>query len=672
MLRMRKLLLTLAILHVVLYAGARPRTQEEMKQAAVAVLNVNSAEGKKNALTPGLLAKGNGWTVYGYEELGFAVIADDDMFPAVLGYSQTRYNPDTKNANFKWWLNAMEKVMAEPRNTPLTLIKPDPDKHEPFVKPLIQTMWGQENPYSMLVPSGCPTGCVATATAQVLKYNEWPDWGEGDPFVYYPFGDFEGSCLQVDASKSYFNYDSMLNDYWGSGDSRQRRAVAVLMYNVGLAMKAQYNESGTGSYNEPLCFGLRHFLKYPLAVTIDRSRYTDEEWMDIIFTQISKGNPLVYGGSDETYTGHEFVLHGYDRQGKIYINWGWEGAEDGYYDLSALNLYWGLYDFNSYQDVVVRCAPDEISYEPVEVALTDVGTLEDNLTQWQLDSVVGLAVTGPINGTDLRLLRKMAGSDVNGHGTLGHLSFLDLSGARIVEGGEPYRMEGDSAFVTADDEMPAMAFADCSYLIDVTLPANLKHYSDGVFANCNNLDTVKVVANEESDFRVMGRYVLSADLTELIECLPGQEVHFQVPEGVTFIHDYAFAGRFLYERVSLPASLKTVGSYAFNRCFDLVRTYVYSEEPPVIATTAIDRLDLPLRSLYVPIGSRSKYKNAEGWKLYGNHIYEFDPTLRIEEFERMERQQQGIFTLDGKRVGDSLQQQVHGIYIVNGKKYIKQ
>ncbi len=664
---------TLALLTWGLTSQANPRSKQEMKRAAAEVLARPAADGTRNAAPLALLKEGNGYAVYGYQNGGFAVVAADDNFPAVLGFSESAFNPNTDNPNFKWWLQAMEKVVGTHRTAPLKIIKPDPDKHAASVAPLVKTKWGQDDPYSMYVPEGCPTGCVATAASQVLKYNEWPDKGVGEPFTFYPFGDFDGTCLKENISNSTYNYKAMLNEYgWGGGDGRQRRAVGLLMYNVGLAMKAQYSSGvGTGAYNESLCYGLRNHLKYPLAVTIDRSRYTDEEWMDIIFTQLTLGRPLVYGGSDQSYTGHEFVLHGYNSQGKIYINWGWDGQEDGYFDLAALNVYWGMYDFNYYQDVVLRCNTDELECDTFSVQVTQPGTLAECLTEWQRDSVVALKVEGPLNGTDLRLLREMAGSDAEGHGTMGHLSVLDLSGARFVEGGDAYRLEADSAFYTYNDEMPAMAFADCSFLIDVTLPDNLKHYGDGVFANCNNLDTVKVTAGEESDFCVEGRYVLSADKTELIEALPGQDVHFRVPEGITCIHDFAFAGRYLYERLSLPTTLQKVGAFAFNRCFDLARTYLFCEEPPVIETSAIDKLDLSLRALYVPKGTKSKYKTTEGWKLYGNSIYEFDAEAGIQDVRTPVNTTQGIFSIDGMKMAEPLQQLPAGTYIVNGKKYLK-
>ena len=114
-----------------------------------------------------------------------------------------------------------------------------------------------------------------------------------------------------------------------------------------------------------------------------------------------------------------------------------------------------------------------------------------------------------------------------------------------------------------------------------------------------------------------------------------------------------------------------MGAFAFNRCFDLARTYLFCEEPPVIETSAIDKLDLSLRALYVPKGTKSKYKTAEGWKLYGNSIYEFDAEAGIQDVRTPVNITQGIFSIDGMKMAEPLQQLPAGTYIVNGKKYLK-
>ena len=91
-------------------------------------------------------------------------------------------------ANMKWWLGQMEAQMAYLITHPnMTMTKP---RHAAtVVKPLLgEIAWDQTSPYNLLCPyisyydedeeenvSGrAPTGCVATALAQVMYYWKYP------------------------------------------------------------------------------------------------------------------------------------------------------------------------------------------------------------------------------------------------------------------------------------------------------------------------------------------------------------------------------------------------------------------------------------------------------------------------------------------------------------------
>ena len=198
---------------VTMGAMAKPRAMKDMMRVAQQELaqthvGVAMAKAKKSVK---LLDDRQTVAVFGYEDGGFMVMATDDMYPEVLGSSETRYNPDTDNENFRWWLDAMRRVTGVKRNQPLKLVKPDTDKYPAYIKPFVETKWDQDSPYNNLCPSGCPTGCVATAMAQVIKYNEWPQTGTGMVYTYVPFGDFDGNKYEENIEGVEYEYDKMLN-----------------------------------------------------------------------------------------------------------------------------------------------------------------------------------------------------------------------------------------------------------------------------------------------------------------------------------------------------------------------------------------------------------------------------------------------------------------------------
>ncbi|WP_284446467.1 C10 family peptidase [Flavobacterium anhuiense] len=148
--------------------------------------------------------------ILNYENGGFAIISADDRNTPVLAYSETStFKNDTLNypEGLKMWLEFQIKNVEtiKIKNEALSVInkrewspaskivsnkkltarvEPDdpttcpPDQTE-TVGPLLSTTWGQNYGYNTLVPLICgsspaPTGCVATAMAQVMKYYQKP------------------------------------------------------------------------------------------------------------------------------------------------------------------------------------------------------------------------------------------------------------------------------------------------------------------------------------------------------------------------------------------------------------------------------------------------------------------------------------------------------------------
>ena len=102
--------------------------------------------------------------------------------------------------------------------------------------------------------------------------------------------------------------------------------------------------------------------------------------------------------------------------------------------------------------------------------------------------ITNLKIIGEINGTDLRMIREMAGSD----STDGKLSVLDLSEAKIVEGGDCYY----NNYYTSNDVIGTCAFSGCSGLTSLTLPADITSIGDEAFQGCSGLTSIYVYAEK--------------------------------------------------------------------------------------------------------------------------------------------------------------------------------
>ena len=86
----------------------------------------------------------------------------------------------------------------------------------------------------------------------------------------------------------------------------------------------------------------------------------------------------------------------------------------------------------------IQAADDDLITKQITIKLDKAGTLPDKIGSSKMYKITNLKIIGEINGTDLRMIREMAGSDYRGDATKGQLSVLDLSEVKVVKGGDYY------------------------------------------------------------------------------------------------------------------------------------------------------------------------------------------------------------------------------------------
>ena len=633
----KRLILWALIAVTALTVDAAPRTLAQMKEAAAKAINVER-KGKKlaprKASAMKTLKATAEYQIIGFEQGGFAVVAADDLVPEVLGVSTSKYSDGT-NENFKWWLEAVQGAVqyAVQHGIKLSTTKPDPAKYPTKVGPLVTTKWDQDEPYNLLLPQSvyggqCITGCVATAMAQVLNYHKIPVCGIGTRTIYYPQGDTSGAAVTANFSDNVYDWDNMLDEYhYGSYTEEQALAVATLMRDCGVAADMQYGgsndiENGSGAFSTDAAAGLRTYFGIAEAECLERNNYSESEWMDIVYNELSENGPVYYGGQSGWSGGHAFVIHGYRADGMVYVNWGWSGSEDGYYDIALLNP--GYYSFSSYQDMIigVKGAPRDLTEEAVN--LTEAGTLNTILDDEKIGTVGTLKITGEINSTDLRQIRRLGGIDENGEKTDGYLQVLDLSEARIVSGGEPYLVDNGKQLTTADNELPVKAFYGCKYLQKVILPAGLKSWGEGALGLCSQIRELEIgEPAADANYVVEDNLVWNTEKTELIAALPLKSGELNVAKGTVALRNCALAGCARLSKVVLPATLTKIGREAMRNCGGLQEIRVVSKTIPVLAGADVfTGVSIYTCKLYVPAGTKSKYTQLAQWKGFKGSDYD--------------------------------------------------
>ena len=154
----------------------------------------------------------------------------------------------------------------------------------------------------------------------------------------------------------------------------------------------------------------------------------------------------------------------------------------------------------------IQAADDDgLITKQITIKLEKAGTLPDKIGSTKKKQITNLKIIGEINGTDLRMIREMAGRDVNGRGTDGMLSVLDLSDAKIVEGGDYYYFNGHSDYYiltghndcfTSNDKIGDSAFESCSGLTSIALPSGLTEIGVNAFSGCSGLTSIYVYAEK--------------------------------------------------------------------------------------------------------------------------------------------------------------------------------
>lgn len=335
------------------------RTLQQKIQLAVSVLSANGGSGAqqrvKDAALPHALKTTRALTVIGYEDGGFAVISNDDGDEPVIGYSDGVFSEGDMPAGFEWWLKAADEALGD--NAAYVRTQSYiPEGLPSEVGRMLTSRWGQASPFSDMCPGKYPSGCVATSMAQIMYYHKYPEHGEGSVFDM-------GTATFVDFENTTYDYGGMI-DYYGDGfTAEQGSAVATLMRHCGVSVRMKYSESGSGAYTSDAAGAFRTNFRYNTNVGHRvRDYHTKADWMGIVFNELAAGRPILYGGQSQgggRDAGHAFVFDGYNAEGFVHVNWGWDGSYDGYYDVALLNPEG--YEYSSGQQMVVGIGRPEES-----------------------------------------------------------------------------------------------------------------------------------------------------------------------------------------------------------------------------------------------------------------------------------------------------------------------
>jgi hypothetical protein len=291
--------------------------------------------------------------IVAYEPGGFAVVTGDDRLepipvfdayspfrkerapqnflrkflarniPARWQHLRARLETEAVEVHPDWtWLRQLPPVSAGP--------EPDPPQGAPEARTYVlwdTALWAQGWPYNTEVVAhnggnSCPTGCTATAMAIQMRFHSWPQVGNSS----HSYCDEEGSlqyCHGANFGGTSYNWGAM-----PVGNLTEVNAhVAQLMYHCGVAVEMDYEPGNSGAW--PSAAATNTYFRY--KGTAELWSGTASEHVPAMAASLLAGLPVVMSSS-----AHTVLACGYrDTQpdDRFYLNAGWNGSSNGWYDL---------------------------------------------------------------------------------------------------------------------------------------------------------------------------------------------------------------------------------------------------------------------------------------------------------------------------------------------------
>ena len=282
------------------------------------------------------------------------------------------------------------------------------------------------------------------------------------------------------------------------------------------------------------------------------------------------------------------------------------------------------------------------------------GTVENYQAGWNnyVDyiTVIPIKESGACeNGMTLELIKLTANSNnyiltISGTGDMGDMDSNPLW--------ENYK--SDITTVVIGDGVTSIgdyAFYDCTSLTTVSIPASVTSIGDYAFYDCTRLTTVSIPASVTSvgsdafgntpwlegqpdgvvyvgkvAYKWMGDAAIAtiADGTVSIspEAFEGALItSVSIPASVTSIGDFAFNSCQDLTSVIIPASVTSIGNYAFQSCTKLEYVYVLPTTPPTIGHNPFNACNA-LTAIVVPAAAYDTYyyDDVKGWSTYQSKL----------------------------------------------------
>jgi len=279
-----------------------------------------------------------------------------------------------------------------------------------IVEPLLNVAGIHLNQFNHAEVGNCPTGCVATAMAQILAFHKYPDHGKGSKC--YTAGSYGQQC--ADFENTWYNWTNPTNEDY-----------LLLSKHIGVATEMGYCRDASGS--APTKSDYYSVLRDNFRMNIYPYYAAPNEY---VFAELDQKRPVyleIWGDP-----GHALVADGYDSNNFLHLNFGWGGAYDGFYLMNTNTTFNAGYTFgtNLATTLFVSTKPfsidkqDSLNLVAINAKLNNKWDFSQPISDWAGIKVIG----GKVVELNLNSGSSIAGEIPLEIGNLDKLRILSIAG----------------------------------------------------------------------------------------------------------------------------------------------------------------------------------------------------------------------------------------------------
>lgn len=280
---------------------------------------------------------------------------------------------------------------------------------------LLTTKWGQSDIsvegggrrdpcFNYYTPNNYVCGCVATATAQIMRYHCWPT---NEVAVFTETCSVDGTATDLTTLGGVFDWENMPEKavYPSATGDLQCQAMGRLTYECGVSVRMQYAAGGSGAVTAEVPGALMRRFGYANAQWFgNTSQLTGDESVraKYIYPSLDAGYPVLFSIRGVS-GGHAVVCDGYgystidgEAVPYVHINMGWTGQNDWWYNLPEINTGdnpESFVGFDEFSGIGYNIFPDktgrivsgrvlDVDGNPVEGAVVKIGDLETTTSKY--------------------------------------------------------------------------------------------------------------------------------------------------------------------------------------------------------------------------------------------------------------------------------------------------